>query len=342
MPPFSLALLAAVTLTPPEGAPEYRQPQLAVHADMVALTFGARHAIYFAASRDQGRSFSSPVKVAEGGMLALGRHRGPRIALTGKAVVISAIVGEQGGGKDGDIVAFRSTDAGKTWSGRLKVSDAPGAGREGLHAMAGDARGRLLAVWLDLRSGKTELWGSLSTDHGATWSKNRLVYQSPESHICECCHPSAAIGADGRFHVMWRNWLAGARDMYLASSADGATWTAAVKLGDGTWPLKACPMDGGGVSVAADGAVWTAWRREDRVFLSRPGAPEIELGRGKDPAIGDGVVAWSEGPRLWIQAHGSAPVLLAESGAYVSLAKDYAAWESKGAIVVQRVTARGE
>src|SRR3989442_13300972 len=93
MLPF-LSLLVAVHITPGADKIEYRQPQLAATADLVAVAFGADKTIYFSASHDRGRTFSSPVKVAEAPMLlSLGRHRGPRIAITPAAIVISAVVG---------------------------------------------------------------------------------------------------------------------------------------------------------------------------------------------------------------------------------------------------------
>jgi hypothetical protein len=79
----------------------------------------------------------------------------------------------------------------------------------------------------------TTLFGARSRDGGKTWSKNVLIYESPEGTICQCCHPSVAIGAGREILVMWRNWLNGARDMYLARSKDGVTFTKAEKLGVG-------------------------------------------------------------------------------------------------------------
>ncbi|KAJ3054740.1 hypothetical protein HK102_011471, partial [Quaeritorhiza haematococci] len=53
---------------------------------------------------------------------------------------------------------------------------------------------------------------------------------------------------------MWRNSLKGARDLFLADSSDGGrTFSPAEKLGRGTWPLNACPMDGGAVAVGPAG-----------------------------------------------------------------------------------------
>ena len=326
------ALLLAVRLVPADPTVPYKQPQLASAQGTLAVAFGAGNAVYVAASRDQGKTFAAPVKVAELTKLMLGRHRGPRIAILPRgAMVVSAI------GDAGDLLAWRSADGGKTWSVPVRINDQPRAAREGLHAMAAGPDGALFAAWLDLRAGKTKLYGARSSDGGATWSPNALIYESPDGTICECCHPSVVIDKAGRVLVMWRNWLGGARDMYLARSEDGGkTFSAATKQGRGSWPLKACPMDGGG--VAPDGT--TAWRRESTVFLVRPGEPEQALGPGKDPAIASGpYVVWSNGKQLEVYTPNQKRVL-AEDAAYPSLAGGdsvYAAWESGGAIAVERL-----
>lgn len=343
---FLLAALAAPVRIAP-GAPrvEFKQPQLALAPGLVALTFGAGDAIDFALSRDGGRTFSKPVQVAEDGKLSLGRHRGPRIAITPGAIVVSAVVGRKGGGADGDLVAWRSTDGGKTWSGGVRINDFPASAREGLHAMAAGGPGLLFAAWLDSRYQGNRIYGALSRDGGRTWSANRLVYASPDGHTCECCHPSLAIDGAGRIYVMWRNWLNGARDMYLSRSSDGGeTFSPIEKLGRGTWPLDGCPMDGGGLALNDRGELVTVWRRDAGVFLARPGKPELKLGAGKDPAVAlgpDGVYA------AWFTPNGleaklpdrPQPLLLAQDGAYVQLACSggpvLAVWESKGAILVQ-------
>jgi len=134
-------------IAPDSGKPEYRQPQLAADAKMVAVAFGAGNAIYFAASRDRGRTLSAPVKVAEAPLLSLGRHRGPRIAITPAAIVISAVVGtKMPPGSDGNLKAWRSIDGGKTWSEGVTINDEPSAACEGLHAMVAGADGRLFAT----------------------------------------------------------------------------------------------------------------------------------------------------------------------------------------------------
>ena len=341
-----LAVALAVQIAPPAPGTAYRQPQLAVARDKVGVAFGAGDDIYFTASTDGGKTFPAPVKIPTGGKMALGRHRGPRVAIAGDAIVISAPVGAKGGGADGDIMAWRSTDGGKTWAGPVRVNDQAASAREGLHALAAGRDGTLFATWLDLREGRNQLYGAKSTDGGVTWGKNVRVYHSPDGHICECCHPSAMIAPNGDIYAMWRNWLGGSRDLYLAVSTDGGATFQEQKLGEGTWPLYACPMDGGGVAWDASGKPVTAWRRDKAVFVAAAGAREREVGAGKDPSIAAGregaFVAWStpEGLEL-LRPGAAAPETLATGGEYVNLAagaRVFAAWESKGIIYVQALS----
>ena len=352
---FSLFLVTtlAVSLGPMGPDAPAHEPQIAANGSMVGLTFGAGSAIYFSASRDAGRTFSSPVKVAEADVVPLTRHRGPRIAWSGGAIIISAVTGKtlsreqhaHGLPSDGDLMVWRSLDGGRTWSKGIVVNDVPGAPTEGLHTLAADARGNLFAAWLDKRGGSgTKLYGARSIDGGASWSKNVLIYQSPDRTICECCHPSAAIDPDGQIQVMWRNWLGGARDMYLARSRDAVSFSKPEKLGIGSWQLDGCPMDGGGLAATAARTI-TAWRRGENVFLAEPGKQETQIGTGKDIALalnGDHIsVIWTNGTKIELWSNGQTEVL-SNSGSFAALASlpsggVLAAWEENGAIVTRRL-----
>ena len=103
-----------------------------------------------------------------------------------------------------------------------------------------------------------------------TWSRNVLLYESPDGPICPCCDPSLAAMGRGEFTVMWRNALGGSRDLYTLRLRDGHPVGAPVKQGEGTWKLDACPMDGGGVAVR-DGQVASAWRRDHDIYLATAG-----------------------------------------------------------------------
>jgi hypothetical protein len=347
-----------VRVIPQDGPDrEGQQPQVAVDRDgRIYVAFGSGNTVRLAASADQGETFQVNT-VGSIGSLALGMRRGPRVVATGDAVVVTAIGGPKGKGQDGDVLAWRSTDLGKTWSRPTRVNSVESSAREGLHGMASGADGRLFCTWLDLRNKRTEIFGAASKDGGKSWEPDVLVYRSPEKSVCECCHPSAAYGPDGRLHVMWRNHLKGKRDLYLASSTDGGrTFGPGHKLGQGTWVLNACPMDGGSVAVLARGDIETVWMRSGSMFAAKPGESERELGSGVQGwnAAGPGGAysVWLEkrpgkllaltprgGPPLSLAERASDPVIAAAPGGRGPVV---AVWESKsseGGILAQILTA---
>ncbi|MFM7132479.1 MAG: exo-alpha-sialidase [bacterium] len=264
-----------------QQAEKARQPQVAIDKNgQIFIAFGQGNQLKCAVSNDQGRSFAVST-VGTGGVLSLGMRRGPRIVATDAGIVITAVAGEQGKGKDGDILAWRSTDNGASWSGPLKVNTVSGSAREGLHGMAALAHGRIFCSWLDLRSGKMEIYGASSADGGKSWNADRLVYRSPDGAVCTCCHPSVTFSPEGTLYVMWRNQLGGNRDMYFARSANGgATFTPARKLGRDHWAINICPMDGGAIAVTDADHVESVWMRAGSVFTARPESSEKLLGRG--------------------------------------------------------------
>jgi BNR repeat-like domain len=337
-----IAALAAQIV--PSGDARYAQPQLAVRGTQVALTFGSAQTVYVAISEDAARTFAAPVAVSSSGELALGMRRGPRVAYSRDALVVSAIVGSEGHGKDGDVVAWRSTDGGKTWSRPVRVNDVAGSAREGLHAMAAGGKNTLFAAWLDLRASGTRVYGSTSRDGGATWSPNRLVYESPSGTVCQCCHPSVAVDGTGRILVMFRNAVDGARDFYLVQSEDGGqSFGPGRKVGTGSWKLEACPMDGGGLAVDDSGHVATAWRREGTVYTTEGDRPEAALATGRNPTIvatrPGTTTAWTDDGRVRVRGPASAETRVLGEGAFPVLAllpdgSSLIAWEGKAGLQV--------
>lgn len=257
-----------------------KQPRVAVAPDgTVHVAFGQGDAVFWATSTNSGATYSPPVKVGEIEKLMCGMRRGPQIAATSKSVVITAI------GRTGNIQCRRSGDGGRTWSDGARVNDKDGSAKEGLHAICAGAREEVFTVWLDLRDGKTKLFGAPSADGGKIWSKNVLVYESPDGSICECCQPSIVCDGKDTYYAMWRNSLGGNRDMWMARSGQGKSFLDPVKLGAGSWKLQACPMDGGSIAVGPKGNVITVWRRENDIYRCLPGQKEELLGNGRQPQM---------------------------------------------------------
>ena len=319
------------------------QPQLAAIGQRVYLVFGQGDLVSVAGSSDGGETFDKPTALPRAGRLALGMRRGPRIAVTSDAVLVAAVAGATGGGADGDVLLYRSTDRGATWQAPVAINDIPGSAREGLHAIVASPTGLVVVAWLDLREKGTRIYSAVSRDHGATWAPDSLVYASPSGTVCECCHPSVAIGVAGRVVIMFRNSLAGNRDMYVAESNDGVTFMPASKLGTGSWALDACPMDGGALSFSAGGVVST-WRREGDVFLTTDRMPERRLGAGRDPVVAHFQsrrdVAWSASDGVMLVRNEAAPLSLGR-GRFPSLValrdRTVIAWEQDGRVTVRAI-----
>jgi hypothetical protein len=285
-------------------------------------------------------------------------RRGPRIVTNDSVVTISAIGGDLGGGKDEDLLVWRSADGGKSWSEPSTVNDSTASAREGLHAMAMGQQGQITCAWLDSRDKYNEVYASHSHDGGNSWSKNARVYRSPEGPVCPCCHPSAVYDPAGNLYVMWRNSLLGNRDMYVSVSRDGeSSFSDAAKLGEGTWRLDACPMDGGAIAAAGPDRLMTVWRRDKQIFRTVSGQTrEQRLGPGEQPWAAAGLdgafLVWiSRRPGdLWLLAPGqSAPLKLATRATDPAIAAPLGkvgpvvvAWESplgEGSAVLTSVVA---
>ena len=323
LPALALALHAAAA--PVEILPhEFRgavQPQVAVApSGRIHVVFGKDNAVFHTTSLD-GRAFSAPVKIGALEKLALKMRRGPRVTATDTLVLATAI-----SHADGNVHAWTSADTGKTWQEGAPLNTVPNSAREGLQSLAGDGRGLVAAVWLDMRGEGTEPWSRVSRDGGATWAADVSIYQSPDGHICECCVPNVAISPTGEIAAMWRNWLGGSRDPWLAISADGgATFGEAKKLGAETWKLNGCPMDGGALAFSQTGKPLAVWRREKTVHAGEMGASEFSLAQNAaQPVVALGksgaVFVWQQDGGLMIQRGTDRAARLADDAAFAAIA----------------------
>ena len=278
------------------------------------LVYGSGDSILYTMSANEGRSFLSPRLIAVVPGLAASHMRGPQIASTNNGVNVIAC------NNAGDIFSFSREESGN-WLPAGKVNDLDTVAKEQLMDLSADGE-HYFAAWLDLRNKHNEIYGASSADAGKTWSRNQLIYASPDTTVCECCKPSVAVRGNN-VYVMFRNWLNGNRDLYLIeSSNNGASFNNAMKLGNNNWPLNGCPMDGGGLVVNDKGTPETVWRREKTIYTCEPGGAETAIGKGRSCTLesvdGKNVYAWSEdgkvvvlnaSGRKTILGKGSMPVL---------------------------------
>ena len=254
------------------------------------LVYGNGDSILYRYSSDHGNTFSAPTLISVLPKLAASHTRGPQVAATSNGLTVTAC------NELGDIFSFVKEQSGN-WIPTARVNDMDTVAKENLMALAADGQ-NAFAVWLDLRDKHNKIFGSRSTDGGKTWSKNMMVYASPDTTVCECCKPSVQM-KDNNVYVMFRNWLNGNRDLYLIQSSDaGLTFGQAQKLGTGSWALNGCPMDGGAIAINKNGNPETVWNRKGLIYACEPGKEERKLGEGKNCTIesvnGKNVYAWVE------------------------------------------------
>jgi hypothetical protein len=264
----------------------------------------------------------------------LGMTRGPQLATSKDLSVITAM------DKAGNIHSFMQSHKTGKWQTLSHVNDVDGSAPEGLMSLTADDNNNFYAVWLDLRKERKNniCFAALKNNR---WSANAFIYVSPEDHVCECCKPSAA-GNGKHVAVMFRNWLKGSRDLYLVTSADGGkNFSEAQKLGRGTWPLKACPMDGGGLSIDTDQHIYTAWQRDGVVYEAQPGLPEQRIGEGRHVHVNKNVVSWESGSELKVKrVNGNAMVIGEGTALETGELTDrsiLAIWEKNGMIVMRKL-----
>ena len=333
MPLFLVYLLLAVEIVPARPDVAYQQPQIASDGTSVGIVFGAKNTIYYA------HDDAPPVVVTEAPGLSLGNHRGPRLAFTATAIVVTSGVGPSDRPYGPNTLrSWRSTDHGKTWVPGPDVS-AQGTAGMGFQGLASDGKQRLSAAWIGPQNGEPRLFVAHSVDAGITWSKPGILSET----VCECCHPSVTVSAGVAVRILFRTSLQGNRDFYLATALDGEHFEIA-KLGMGSWRLNACPMDGGGLAEF-QGSVIALWRRESDLFLARPGGQSEErLAAGKNAAVAlrkNGVYAvWSTSDGLMAKVPGKPAYVVSKSGAFPVLTGQgavIAAWEDNGVIHTLRL-----
>jgi len=291
----SLFFLSACTDEKPDVAStiigEGQMPNIARDkSGNIHLVFGKGDSILYCYSSDKGKTFSTSSVISVIPKLAASHMRGPQIAATAKGLSVTVC------NNPGDIFSFTKNKSGE-WDQTGRVNDIDTVAKENLMALSADGD-NAFAIWLDLRDGHNKIFGAKSNDGGNTWSKNFLIYASPDTTVCECCKPSVQVKGDN-VYVMFRNWLNGNRDLYLIQSSDnGNTFGQAQKLGNGSWALKGCPMDGGGIAINNIGNPETVWNRKGVIYACEPGKEEKELGKGKNCTIesvnGKNVYAWVE------------------------------------------------
>lgn len=180
--------------------------------------------LYLSASRDDGKSFGTPVKVNDDA--GVGVHGMHSLAVGHGGRVYLAWLDER------NLHAHEESKTGDTSSAKKASGGAHGEQNR-------------------------EVFFAASADGGRTFAQNRRV----ASEACPCCKTALAVSGEGRVYVGWRQVLPGDfRHIAVASSADGGeTFAAPTVVSDDRWELRGCPVSGPALAAGDGGVLRVLW-----------------------------------------------------------------------------------
>ncbi len=265
-------------------------------------------------SDDLGRTFSAPVMIdiPAGSILTMGEDR-PAITLGGHGEIYVAWTRSLPRPYTGHILFSRSVDGGRHFSKPVRVHRDDAEITHRLAAMSVDAEGRVLIAWIDRRdfqAAKARGESYAGTAVYYAWSDDAGTRFGPErrlaGHSCDCCRIAAARTPEGGIGVLWRFSDADdLRDHAYAEIRDGTVAREPARATFTGWRVDACPHQGPGLSIAADGTRHAVW------FSAKDGEPTLWYGQlkpGQPPgrllAIAHDGAAHADvaaaGDRVWI------------------------------------------
>jgi hypothetical protein len=302
-------------IRPSEKGTSYRDAYLAMSpSNQLAVLYrrksnqaGTKH-IGLARSDDGGKTWTHSAIPAD----ASSRNFEPKAVWGRDGSLVVVWSDERRGQRLFDVYARRSPDGGKTWDPEQLVSRFPRQLPSDLNArpmLVGDGQDRVWSVWVGVRSGRSALYLTRSTDGGRTWTDPQALTGDSESVFAQ-----SLLRAGKHMLLLWQDTRTGQDKAYAASSTDdGATWTNPVRV-DHLPADSQVAVDGVTGLLAPDGEALVAWKD------GRNGRTDIFLARSTD-----GGRTWgSEDRRLDMDEPGTAvsgePMLARSSDGRVALA----------------------
>ncbi|WP_461357359.1 sialidase family protein [Bradyrhizobium sp. USDA 4454] len=236
------------------------------------LTWMAGGQISVASSKDQGKSFSTPVQVTRDRLnLDWGPDARPKLAIDAKGDIAVAFSIFRDQAFNGQVLTTRSTDGGRSFDPPKPITSNNESQR--FEAIGFDRAGAVFAVWLDKRNrvpaqqrgekyDGAGLFFASSKDGGATYSDAQLA----ADNTCECCRLALAFDGAGHPVVVFRNiFEGGVRDHAIVTFTDLATPGALHRVSRDDWQIAACPHHGPSLTISAAGTYHVTWYTNGKV-----------------------------------------------------------------------------
>jgi len=223
------------TITIGPGAPSSQPIYVAFEDDSMVGIFNVHSDIMFQKSTDAGRTWlSTDLLIQRGASHAYA----PDITTDSDGnvyIVWGNWYVDTAGVYDRRNLCVRSSDGGTTWTAPVRVDDRLDSTRGiGDPLIAADSAGDLLCAWNDKRTGSYHVWSSVSTDRGATWSRNVKVCDDTTDYDCAASDVFIQPGTNhylvaAKVHHRMKGRIIGC--VYLYRSTDmGLTFQPGVQL----------------------------------------------------------------------------------------------------------------
>ncbi len=235
--------------------------------------------IFLKTSTDNGKSFSTPVRVnLLDGNVALDGRVAPTIQLgdNDEVYVIWANSRHEPNmfmGNYRQLVFTQSFDDGKSFEPSIIIGSEELASGKYFQHMSIDSHGGIHMAWLD-GPAKMNATGYMerdesrdrgvryvqSLDGGVTFDTTKLI----DANACPCCNVQTAADGEGNVYISWRKVFGSGdtqvRDMVVATSTDGGkTFSDPVKINDDGFQFKGCVHVGAPMAIDSTGTLHIVW-----------------------------------------------------------------------------------
>lgn len=173
-----------------------RTPSISSASNSLYVAFEKDEAIYCTGSSDKGKHWTPGLKIS--GACISSSH--PTVGAAADGSVNIVFQAKAASKKSTGVFYVRSADAGKTFSEPVDISDTPTESSEPQLAIGNNSS--LHVVWIDAlpKPGGPDVFYSVSTDAGKTWSKREDVSNTPGGISS---NPAINVGSDSRVHIAW-------------------------------------------------------------------------------------------------------------------------------------------
>ena len=230
---------------------------------LLAWTSGGKVSV--AQSTDLGKTFNSPVVVAEHGKsLDTGGDARPQIISDMKGNVFLAYAFFKDSSWNAQINIARSEDGGNTFTApRSLVQD---SASQRFPSLVIKSDGNIFIAWIDKRlvaasnkSGQKKLGGSIaysnSLDGGRTFQAERIANEDS----CECCRIGVSLNPKKQPVIIYRAIFPGGVRDHASQIISSNGPEKIRRIANDGWKTDACPHHGPTVAVSSQGTIHAAW-----------------------------------------------------------------------------------